>query len=83
MNEKLKINKRYKLLSILILIVSLVGIIFYFLNIYFILFICIAIVFILILIWGFMSRRTNENDFDNKSVSKEGIENFRKDEKNL
>lgn len=77
MDDKQKVKAQYKLQSTLMVIVSIIGIICYFIEIYAILFICIAILFVLIILWRNWGKKVNEKYFNGRSpISKEDIMNL-------
>ena len=76
MEDKQKVKMQYKIQSMLMLIVSLVGIIFYFIGNYTILFTCIAILIVLIIIWRIWGKKVSNKYFNGNPVSKEDIENL-------
>ena len=77
MDDKQKIKAQYKLQSTLMIIVSIIGIIFYCIEIYAILFICIAILFVLIIVWRNWGKKVSEKYFNGRSpITKEDIMNL-------
>lgn len=77
MDDKQKVKAQYKLQSTLMIIVSIIGIICYFIEIYAILFICIAILFVLIIVWRNWGKKVSEKYFNGRSpISKEDIMNL-------
>ncbi len=77
MDDKQKVKKQYKLQSMLMIIVSIIGIICYFIEIYSILFMCIGILFILIIIWRNWGKKVSDKYFNGrKTISKEDIMNL-------
>ncbi len=74
MQDKQKVKMQYKIQSILMMIVSIVGIISYFIENYTILFTCIAILIILIIIWRNWGKKVSDKYFNGKQpITKEDI----------
>lgn len=77
MDDKQKVKTQYKLQSTLMIIVSIIGIICYFIEKYTILFICIGILFVLIIIWRIWSKKVSNKYFNGRQpISKEDIMNL-------
>lgn len=76
MQDKQKVKIQYKIQSTLMLIVSIISIIAYFIEKYKILFICIGILIALIIIWRIWGKKVSDKYFDGKPVSQEDIENL-------
>lgn len=77
MDDKQKVKTQYKLQSTLMIIVSIIGIICYFIEIYTILFACIGILVVLIIIWRNWGKKVSKKYFNGRSpISKEDIMNL-------
>lgn len=76
MDDKQKVKMQYKIQSTLMIIVSIIGLIFYFIGIYSILFICSGILAVLIIIWRIWGKKVSAKYFNGKPVSQEDIKNL-------
>lgn len=77
MDDKQKVKLQYKLQIILMIAVSIIGIICYFVEVYIILFACIAILFVLIIVWRNWGKQVSKKYFNGRSpISKEDIMNL-------
>ena len=71
-----KVKFQYYFLSTIMLIVCIIGLLFYFFNYYIGLFICLFIEIILLLVWRFWGKYISNKYFNGKNVSKSDIDNL-------